>query len=115
MQASFSYTTTVRGNTIRFDRDAINEYLGNPFTLPESDDPDTLVLCTYGEREKAGTWDLGKIERVILLPGRRYVESKAGNRNLAAFTDMRPKVGIIFKFLVHNVWPKSHVTTTPKK
>jgi hypothetical protein len=34
---------------------------------------------------------------------------------LAAFTDMRPKAGILFKFLVHNVWPKSHVTTTPKK
>ena len=81
----------VRGKTIRFDRDAINDYLGKPYTLPESDDPDTPALCPYGEREEAADWNLGKIEREILLPGRTYTESKAGNRNLAAFTDMRPK------------------------
>ena len=91
MQAAFSYTTMVRGKTIRFDRDAINDYLGKPYTLPESDDPDTPALCPYGEREEAADWNLGKIEREILLPGRTYTESKAGNRNLAAFTDMRPK------------------------
>ncbi|MCI41046.1 hypothetical protein A2U01_0062279, partial [Trifolium medium] len=27
----------VRGRTIRFDRDAINAYLGNPFTLPHNE------------------------------------------------------------------------------
>ncbi|MCI32151.1 hypothetical protein A2U01_0053363, partial [Trifolium medium] len=29
----FSFTTMVRGRTIHFDRDAINDYLGNPYTL----------------------------------------------------------------------------------
>jgi len=27
---------------------------------------------------------------------------------------MKPKAGIIFKFLIHNAWPKSHVTTAPR-
>ncbi|CAJ2665081.1 unnamed protein product [Trifolium pratense] len=40
----FSYTTMVRGRTIRFDRDAINAYLGNPFTLPHNE---TLYFQTY--------------------------------------------------------------------
>jgi len=55
MQGSFSYTTTVRGTTIRFDRDARNEYLGNPLSLPESEDPNEEVICAYGDRQKNGT------------------------------------------------------------
>jgi hypothetical protein len=115
MHAAYSYTTVVRGTTIHFDRDAINEYLGNPYTLPESEDPDEEALCPYGDRQKSGDWDHGKIQREILLPGRLYRPSKKGNPNLAGFTDMKPKAGIIFKFLVHNVWPKSHVTTATKQ
>jgi hypothetical protein len=31
----FPYETFVRGRTIRFDREAINKYLGNPFPLDD--------------------------------------------------------------------------------
>lgn len=50
MADSFSSTTTVRGKTIRFDRDAINDFLGKPFTLPKSEEPTVPTLCAYGDK-----------------------------------------------------------------
>ncbi|MCI43952.1 hypothetical protein A2U01_0065191, partial [Trifolium medium] len=39
----YSFTTMVRGRALGFDRDAINEYLGNPYELQDEDE-----LCPYG-------------------------------------------------------------------
>jgi len=77
----------VRGVTIHFDRDSINDYLGNPLTLPPGEDPTVPVLCNYGEKVAANVWNHDIIEREILLPGKRYGKSKAGNRNIAVFAD----------------------------
>jgi len=52
MDAQFSHTTFVRGKTIVFDRDTINDYLGNPLTLPPSEDPTVPTLCEYGRKEE---------------------------------------------------------------
>ena len=104
----------MRGVTIHFDRDTINEYLGNHFDLPPGEDAIVPVHCDYGERAATGNWPPDRIEREIFLPGRQYVPSKAGNRNIAAFADMTVRAAVVFKFLVHNVWPKSHVTMATK-
>lgn len=114
IEARFTYSSKVRGVTIRFDRDTINEYLGNPFDLPPGEDPTIPVLCEYGEKAATGNWPHDRIKREILLPGRQYVLSKAGNRNIAAFAGMTVRATMVFKFLVHNVWPKSHVTKATK-
>jgi len=114
MDAQFSYTTFVRGKTIVFDRDTINHYLGNPLTLPPSVDPTIPTLCEYGRKEEEKDWDNDEIVRDILLPGRRYNKGRMDDTTTASYADMTFEAAFIFKFLVHNVWPKSHVSTTPK-
>jgi len=49
MADTFSFTTFVRGKIICFYRDAINDFLGNPLTLPESEEPTVPTLFPYGE------------------------------------------------------------------
>ena len=39
MDARFSYTSYVRGVPVRFDRDAISTYLGDPLELDPPEDP----------------------------------------------------------------------------
>lgn len=114
MDTQFSYTTFVRGKAIHFDRDAINTYLGNPLTLPPPEDPTVPTLCEYGRKEEDKEWDHEEIVRDILLPGRRYKRGKTDDGTTASYADMTFEAAFIHKFLVHNVWPKSHVSTTPK-
>lgn len=112
---TFSYTTYVRGKTIRFDRDAIDEYLGNAFTFPEPEDPDEEQYCAYTKKNAKGNWDHSKIQKDILIRGKRYGKSAAGKDHKASYCDMNVAASVIFKFLVHNVWPKSHVSSAPLK
>jgi len=103
----------VRGKTIHFDRDTINAYLDNPLDLPPSEDPIVPTLCEYGLREENKGWNHDLIQREILLLGKRYNRGKNEEPTTVNFSDMTLKAAIIFQFLVHNVVPKSHVTTTP--
>jgi len=48
------------------------------------------------------------------LPGKHYKKGKGDESTTASYADMTLEAAFIFKFLVHNVWPKSHVSTTPK-
>ena len=48
------------------------------------------------------------------MPGRRYNKGRTDDTTTASYADMTFEATFIFKFLVHNVWPKSHVSTTPK-
>ena len=103
----------VRGKTIHFDRDTINAYLDNPLDLPPSEDPTVPTLCEYGLREENKAWNHDLIQREILLPSKRYNRGKNEEPTTANFSDMTLEAAIIFQFLVHNVVPRSHVTTTP--
>jgi len=111
--AQFTYTTMVRGTTIRFDRDKINTYLGEPLELPPPEDPTEPSLCRYGQNERDNAWNHAQIQREILLPGKRYNRGRTNEATIANFSDMTLEATIIFQFLVHNVLPKSHVTTSP--
>ena len=113
MMAQFIYITMVRGTTVRFDRDTINTYLGEPLELPPPEDPTESALYRYGQNERDNAWNHGQIERDILLPGKRYNKGRTNEATTANFSDMTLEAAIIFQFLVHNVLPKSHVTTTP--
>ena len=113
MDTRFTYTTMVQGKTIHFDRDTINAYLDNPLELPPPEDPTIPTLCEYGRKEEARAWNHNRIVRDILLPGKRYNRGKNEEPTTANFSDMTLEAAIIFQFLVHNVVPRSHVTTTP--
>jgi hypothetical protein len=54
------------------------------------------------------------IERDILLSGRKFVRNAKGVIRHALYQDMNAKAGVVFQFLVHNVWPKSHTSDAPK-
>lgn len=114
MDARFTYTSFVRGTNVRFDRDTINTYLGNPLELDPPEDPTIPTLCAYGEMERDKDYSFRQIARDILLPGKTYNKGKKSQEYTTAnFRDMKLEAGIIFQFLVHNVVPRSHVTTTP--
>jgi hypothetical protein len=114
MDAMFTYTSFVRGTTVRFDRDTINTYLGNPLELDPPEDPTVPTLCAYGEMERDKDYSFRQIARDILLPGKTYNKGKKSQEYTTAnFRDMKLEAGIMFQFLVHNVVPRSHVTTTP--
>ena len=115
MADTFSFTTFVRGKIIRFDRDAINDFLGNPLTLPESEEPTVPTLCPYGEKNRQGNWNFRKIEKDILLKDRRFIKNAAGKLQKALYADMNANASVVFKFLVHNVVPKSHTSDTTMK
>ncbi|MCI24195.1 hypothetical protein A2U01_0045378, partial [Trifolium medium] len=58
----YSFTTMVRGRALGFDRDAINEYLGNPYQL-EGDDG----LCPYGRELARGNWNVQAMTEKLLM------------------------------------------------
>jgi len=85
----FVFETFVRGRTIRFDREAINAYLGNPFPLPNEDS-----LDDFHKKQKQGAFDLDplkeEIKRTILLEGTNYDISDAGREYRAQYKFMTP-------------------------
>ena len=109
---SLSFTTFVRGKSIRFDRDAINAYMGNPLTLLEPEGPTVPSLCAYGSKCAQGGWNHKEIQKGILFKGHKYDKSPTWNPHKVSFANVTAKVGVIFKFLVHNAWLKSHVSST---
>ena len=102
----------MRGKIIRFDRDAINDFLGNPLTLPESEEPTVPTLCPDGEKNWEGNWIFRKIKKDILLKDRRFIKNVAGKLQKVLYADMNANASVVFKFLVHNVVPKSHTSDT---
>jgi hypothetical protein len=114
MDARFSYTSYVRGVPVRFDRDAISTYLGDPLELDPPEDPAEPALCEYGQMLKDYTYSFSRIAKDLLLPGKHFIPGKKSKEDKTArFKDLQLEAGIIFQFLVHNVVPRSHVTTTP--
>ncbi|GAU10447.1 hypothetical protein TSUD_419210, partial [Trifolium subterraneum] len=69
----FPFMTTVRGRHIRFDRDAINNFLGKPYTRDGEDD-----ISDYAATLARGNWDVPGMTELLLLPGRNLVYGKSG-------------------------------------
>lgn len=104
----FPYETFVRGKTIRFDREAINKYLGNPFPLD-----DQGVLDDFHDKQNRGVFLLDKnhatIKKYIMLEGESYEKSDAGRENIALNKLMKKPARLVLRFILHNVRPKSHL------
>jgi len=63
MDDTFSFTIFVRGKIIRFDRDAINDFLGNPLTLLESEEPTMPTLCPMVRKTGKEIGTFGRLRR----------------------------------------------------
>ena len=104
----FPYETFVRGRVIRFDRDAINHYLGNPFPLQHGDMDD------FHAKQNMGHFTLPElheeIKRFVLLEGCNYDVSDAGREYRAQYKALTNPAKIIQKFLLHIVIPNNHLS-----
>jgi len=105
----FVFETFVRGRTIRFDRAAINTYLGTPFPLDHED-----RLDDFHTKQNQGAFDLDppkeEVKRTILLEGTNYDISDAGREYRAQYKFMTPPAKLVLKFILHNVKPNSHLS-----
>jgi len=105
----FPFETYVRGRTIRFDREAINKYLGDPSPLEDESDMDD-----FHDKQNRGTFSLTtqheEINRSILLEGFNYDISDAGRVHRAQYKFMTNHAKIIQKFILYNVMPNSHLS-----
>jgi len=103
----FTFQTFVRGRDISFTRDAINEYLVNPYHLAERDE-----LCEFHATLAQGSFNYSEIERTIVKSGRHYDVSDAGRKHRAKYVDLTLPAQVILKLILHNIRPKSHILTT---
>ncbi|PNX96308.1 hypothetical protein L195_g019512, partial [Trifolium pratense] len=101
----FSYTTMVRGRTIRFDRDAINTYLGNPFTLPTNE-----TLCAFQKQRNRGTWDAESMRRKLLRPNTDFVFNATNTPLRAMREDMKTFTQLLFILVLYNIQPNTHTS-----
>ncbi|CAJ2645262.1 unnamed protein product [Trifolium pratense] len=101
----FSFTTMVRGKTIRFDRNAINEYLGNPFTLPAHE-----TLCDFQKQRARKTWDIDTMRRKLLRPNHDFVYGTTNRPLRALRDDMRTFTLLLFLLVLYNIQPNSHTS-----
>ncbi|GAU51460.1 hypothetical protein TSUD_413570 [Trifolium subterraneum] len=99
----FPYMTMVRNRHIRFDRDAINDFLGKPYNRADEDD-----LCDYAATLARGNWDVPGMTKLLLLPGRNIIYGKSGLPVREKGEDMTPLARLALIFLLHNVIPRSH-------
>ncbi|KEH25675.1 hypothetical protein MtrunA17_Chr6g0462331 [Medicago truncatula] len=102
----FSFTTFVRGRTIRFDRNAINAYLGNPLNLPDNQ------LCAFHEKQTKGDWNHEEIAQGIFREGKTYERNPNGQPIKAHKHDMNTPAQVILHLILHNIRPKSHTSST---
>lgn len=100
----------MRGRTIRFDRDTINTYLGNPFDLNvEAEDG----IYDFHNKHNLGHFLLdehhNEIKRFVMLEGESYDLSDAGREHIAQYKLMKKPTKLIMRFILHNVKPNSHM------
>jgi len=105
----FVFATYVRGRTIRFDREAINTYLGNPFPLQDESD-----LDAFHDFLSKGTFDIeplkGEIKKTILLEGKNYDVSDVGREYGARYKFITNPARLILKLILYNIKPNSHLS-----
>ncbi|GAU23987.1 hypothetical protein TSUD_327880 [Trifolium subterraneum] len=100
-----TFKTMVRGREIRFDRDAINDFLGKPSNLPT----DTYCAFTYSVAQ--GNWDVQALTQSLLRPGHQLIWNNQNTRPVRAKKDdLTIPSQLLLLFTLHNVIPRSHTS-----
>ncbi|MCH90862.1 hypothetical protein A2U01_0011785 [Trifolium medium] len=95
----------VRGRQIRFDRDALNAYLGNPLHLP----PHTI--CAYSEVLAKKNWPIENIAKHLFIEGRSFDCNARGHVIRVTRDNLAVPAQVILLLIVYNLKPKSHTST----
>ncbi|CAJ2661680.1 unnamed protein product [Trifolium pratense] len=101
----FPFITTVRGRPVRFDRDAINKFLGKPYTRESEED-----MCDYAVTLAKGNWDAPGITELLLLPGHNLTYNDKGLPLRVKAENLTPVARLGLLFILHNVIPWSHIS-----
>ncbi|GAU46045.1 hypothetical protein TSUD_191160 [Trifolium subterraneum] len=100
-----TFKTMVRGREIRFDRDSINDFLGQPSQLP----PDTY--CAFTMSVAQGNWDVAALTQSLLRPGHQLIWNTQKTRPVRAKKDdLTIYSQLLLHFTLHNVMPRSHTS-----
>ncbi|KAI5422156.1 hypothetical protein KIW84_045572 [Lathyrus oleraceus] len=102
--SAFSFSTKVRGRTVQFHRDTINEFLGNPLVLQEGQ------MCRYQESINTVP-NVEKISKKIILGGREVERDPYDATIRYCREDLIPKAQVPLLFILHNIRPRSHTCT----
>jgi hypothetical protein len=104
----FTFTTMVRGRPIRFDRNAIQDYLRTQFTMPANEE-----LCDYQKNKARGNWDYAAIRDTLLSPDCDF-EYSTTQAPLRAFRiEMTRFAQLLFLLILFNIQPNSHTSDAP--
>ncbi|MCI23497.1 hypothetical protein A2U01_0044677, partial [Trifolium medium] len=98
----------VRGRALGFDRDAINEYLGNPYQLQGDDG-----LCPYGHVLAKGNWNVQAMTEKLLILGCTFRCNRVNQPLRAMRDEMKVKVQLVLLFILYNLLPRSHLSDAP--
>jgi hypothetical protein len=100
-----TFKTMVRGREIRFDRDTINDFLGQPSQLP----PDTY--CAFTQSIAQGNWDISALTQSLLRPGHQLIWNTQKTYPVRAKKDdLTIHSQLLLHFTLHNVMPRSHTS-----
>ncbi|GAU37514.1 hypothetical protein TSUD_21190 [Trifolium subterraneum] len=97
-----TFKTMVRGREIRFDRDTINDFLGQPSQLP----PETY--CAFTQSIAQGNWDISALTQSLLRPGHQLIWNTQKTYPVRAKKDdLTIHSKLLLHFTLHNVMPRS--------
>jgi len=105
--APFTFKTYVRGREIFFDRDAIIEYLGNPYELANPSE-----LCDYHEIIAHERYNIPVLEQTIMKPGYFFDRGDTVKKTNAKYKNMPLPTQVCLKLILHNIRPNSHISLT---
>nr|KYP32287.1 Retrovirus-related Pol polyprotein from transposon opus [Cajanus cajan] len=94
----------VRGAMVSYSRDAINEYLGNPYSLGGDG------LDEYGRLKKARAFNADKMAKLLCLPGCTYTVGVTGNPVSFLRKNLTTTTRIWQNFLYCNVYCITHIS-----
>nr|KYP40386.1 hypothetical protein KK1_038278 [Cajanus cajan] len=94
----------VRGAMVSYSRDAINEYLGNPYSLGGDG------LDEYGRIKKARAFNADKMDKLLCLPGCTYTVGVTGNPDSFLRKNLTTTARIWQNFLYCNVYCLTHIS-----
>jgi hypothetical protein len=102
----FTWVSRVAGRPVPFDRDTINQILGEPLQLG-ADERDQYHIDLRLHK------DIPAITAALLLPGKSVEPNPSGVPMRYHREDMTPMAQLILLLVLTNIQPKSHTSTVP--
>ncbi|KAI5425498.1 hypothetical protein KIW84_031341 [Lathyrus oleraceus] len=102
----FNWVSRVAGRPVPFDRDTINQILGEPLQLG-ADERDQYHIDLRLHK------DIPAITAALLLPGKSVEPNPSGVPMRYHREDMTPMAQLILLLVLTNIQPKSHTSTVP--